>query len=137
MKILLDTNIILDVFLEREPNLEVIEEIFKRIIYQGEIKGYVTANSITDIYYIAAKRLGKNKTKEKMRDLLKLLEIISVDGHDCFTALDFPISDFEDAVVVACGGKVDIDYIVTNDKDFLAVDSKLASTVSAIDFLAL
>ena len=136
MKILLDTNIILDVFLSREPNIKSAEKIFE-LIYQEKAEGYATANSITDIYYVTAKRLGDKPTREALRNLFNLLEIINVDGDDCVRALNFLISDFEDALIVVCADKVDIDYIITNDKEFLRVDSELASVINAEDFLKL
>jgi len=136
MKILIDTNIILDVFLSREPNMKSAEKIFE-MVYNEEIEGFVTANSITDIYYITAKRLGDIPTREALRNLFNLLGIISVDSDDCVDALNLPIPDFEDALVIVCADKIDIDYIITNDQGFLSVDSKLANVITANDFLAL
>ena len=136
MKVLLDTNIILDVFLSREPNAEPAEKIFE-MIYQDKIQGYTTASSITDIYYITAKRLGDTAAREALRNLFNLLGVIAVDGADCVYALDVPIPDYEDALVMVCAGKVDIDYIITNDAEFLRVDSETAQVITAVDFLAL
>ena len=136
MKILLDTNIILDIFLSREPNVKSAEKIFK-LIYQDKAEGYVTANSIADIYYITVKRLGDKPTREALRNLFNLLEIINIDGGDCMRALNFIIPDFEDALIAVCADKVDIDYIITNDKEFLRVDSELASVINSEDFLRL
>lgn len=136
MKVLLDTNVILDVFLSREPNIQAAEKIFE-MVYNEKIEAYTTASSITDIYYITAKRLGDKPTREALRNLFNLLGIIAVDGGDCTVALDLPISDFEDALVFVCAGKVNIDYIITNDNGFLNVDSELANVISPVDFLAL
>ena len=136
MKVLIDTNIILDVLLSREPNIKSAEKIFE-MIYNEEIEGFTTASSITDIYYIISKRLGDTPTREALRNLFNLLGIISVDGDDCVDALNMPILDFEDALVIVCADKIDIDYIITNDQGFLSVDSKLASVITAYDFLTL
>ncbi|MTJ16357.1 PIN domain-containing protein [Dolichospermum sp. UHCC 0299] len=54
MKILIDTNIILDYLLEREPFLPDAEMLFQAID-SGQIIGYVTATTLTDIFYIARK----------------------------------------------------------------------------------
>jgi len=136
MKVLIDTNIILDVFLSREPNIQAAEKIFE-MVYNEEIEGFTTASSITDIYYITAKRLGDKPTREALHNLFNLLGIISVDGGDCAGALNIPIPDFEDALVIVCADKIDINYIITNDQGFLSVDSELASVIAADDFLAL
>jgi predicted nucleic acid-binding protein len=134
MKILLDTNIILDVFLSRDPHVEAAEKIFK-LIFQGKIRGYTNASSITDIYYIVAKRLGDKPAREALRNLFNLIEIISVDGDDCIRALNLAIDDFEDALIAVSADKIKIDHIVTNDTKFLNVDSELAPTMTADDFL--
>lgn len=136
MKVLLDTNVILDVFLSREPNIQASEKIFE-MVYNEKIEAYTTASSITDIYYITAKRLGDKPTREALRNLFNLIIIIAVNGGDCAGALDLPVSDFEDALVIVCAGKVNIDYIITNDNGFLNVDAELANIISPVDFLAL
>jgi predicted nucleic acid-binding protein len=135
VKILLDTNVILDFLLEREVEIKSADEIFK-LTFKDKIKACATANSITDIYYIAVKKLGDIKTREALRELFNLLEIISVDGSDCIIAVNLPISDFEDGIIVVCADKADIDYIITNDKDFLSIKSQ-SSILTPAEFLKL
>ena len=136
MIILLDTNVILDHILSREPYAESVGKIFN-MIGREEIEAAVTVNSITDIYFIVSKRLGDTSARKALRDLFNILVIISVDGDDCISALNLSMSDFEDAVVVVCADKDDIDYIVSNDKLFLQVDSALAQVISPDNFLSL
>ena len=92
---------------------------------------------ITDIYYIVKKRLGDAPAREAVRHILNIFSVINVAGNDCVNALDLPISDFEDAVSAVCAKKDDVDYIVTNDKEYLQVNPKLARVVSADNFLNL
>ena len=66
------------------------------------------------------KRLGNSATREALRNLFDLLGVITVDGADCIHALDIPITDYEDALVMVCADKAGIDYIITNDTDFAA-----------------
>ncbi len=136
MRVLLDTNIILDLFLSREPNIKAAQRIFA-LAAQEKMEACATASSVTDIYYITVKRLGDRATREALRDLFNLITIINVDGNDCVAALDSLIPDFEDALVAACAGKSDVQYIITNDSDFLKADSESASIISAERFLAL
>ncbi len=136
MRVLLDTNIVLDLFLTREPNVKAAQKIFA-LVAQEKIAACATASSITDIYYITAKRLGAAATREALRDLFNLVTIINVDGNDCVQALASIIPDFEDALVAVCANKSDVEYIVTNDIDFLKADSGAASCISAEKFLAL
>ena len=131
---LVDTNVILDFFLSREPENKNATMLFEQI-YQEKIEGLATASSITDIYYIMAKRLSADQTREAIYDLLNILEIIPVDGYDCSKALDLPIPDFEDALIVSCAKKADVQYIISHDKDFLRTDTDLVPVITAADFL--
>jgi predicted nucleic acid-binding protein len=134
VRILLDTNVILDHILSREPNAKNVEKIFD-MICKDEIEAAFTANSVTDIYYIVSKRLGDVTARETLWNLFNVLVIIGIDGNDCVSALNLPITDFEDAVVVVCAGKDNFDYIVTNDREFLQTDSNIARVVSPDDLL--
>ncbi|MDR2736597.1 MAG: PIN domain-containing protein [Gracilibacteraceae bacterium] len=133
MNVLLDTNVILDFFLLREPGISEATKIFE-LVYREKIEAFTTSNSITDIYYITAKRLGDTPARDMLKNLLSILSVISVNGADCITALDLLIPDFEDALVAVCAKKVEIDYIITNDKRFLCIDPRLANVISAEAF---
>ena len=133
ISVLLDSNVILDAVAQRSPFYKNAETIFI-LAAERKIKGYITANSLTDIYYIAKKQLSDLSAREALRYLFKVFYVIAVTGEDCMEALDFDMSDFEDAVVVFCGSKVDVDYIITRDDDFLAVEST-KNVVSPIEFL--
>jgi predicted nucleic acid-binding protein len=136
VKILLDTNVILDHILYREPYAKNVGKIFD-MICKDEIEAAFTANSATDIYYIVSKRLGDTIAREALRNLFNVLVIVGIDGDDCISALNLPMIDFEDAVVAVCANKDNIDYIVSNDKEFLQVDSNIARVVLSDDFLKL
>ena len=119
MNALIDTNVILDFLLYREPQYEDAKKIFE-LTCQDKISAFTTASSITDIYYIVAKKLGSAKAKDSLRNLFNLLGIIPVDGDDCVSALDLPIIDYEDALVSACAHKTNMDFVVTNDANFIS-----------------
>ena len=134
MKLLVDTNIVLDVFLSREKNTNASVEIFE-LIYQEKVDAFITASTITDIYYIVEKRLGNARAREVLQNLINILNIITVEGEDCAQALDIPVSDYEDALIIVCSNKIGIDFIITNDNDFLQVDSELAQIIRPREFL--
>jgi len=138
MKIVIDTNVILDFFLSRQPYAPNAKLLFT-MVYKGQINAYVTANSVTDIYYISTKKLGKFSARKVVKNLLKVVDVISVDGDDCISALDFPIQDFEDSLIVTCAIKEKINYIVTNDKDFLqtSLSNKNINIINLHDFINL
>ena len=133
MNIMLDTNVVLDDILNRMPNAISAKSLID-MIAEDKISGYISANSITDIYYIAGKHLGNFIAKEIIRDLLINFHIVSVGGQDCLDALDLPMADFEDALVVVCAKNARLDYIVTNDKGVLGNDLPVPP-ISPSDFL--
>jgi predicted nucleic acid-binding protein len=86
---------------------------------RGKAKGAVTANTITDIYYILRKHLDKEALKTALRGLMELLEVVDVTGSECRAALDLSMDDYEDALLACCAENWEADCIVTrNTKDF-------------------
>ncbi|MDR0653964.1 MAG: PIN domain-containing protein [Synergistaceae bacterium] len=111
MKALIDTNVILDAIAAREPFRRDAEKIIM-LIAAEEAEGYITANSVTDIYYIARKHLPENDAREALRRLFCVFSIIDVRGDDCLSALSLPVDDFEDAVLTVCGYRAGVDLTV-------------------------
>jgi len=134
MKVLLDTNVVLDAIAKREPFWVNAQKIIN-LILDNKLEGYVTANSITDIYYIAQKNLSRNDLYNALHSLFKIFDIIDVFGTDCRKALDFPLDDYEDALLAVCGDRAAVDYIVTRDEEFLRQAKN--SVIAPADFLRL
>jgi len=119
MKILIDTNIVLDVLLRRTDFFDASYNVLK-LATLGKVEALVTANSITDIYYILY-RANKDivKSKDAIVQLLSLVGIADVLASDIMTALSSKVTDFENALVGAIAKRAKADYIVTrNTKDF-------------------
>jgi len=123
MKVVIDNNIALDALLGRRPFNEAAEKIL--IACADAHKGYLSVNSLTDIFYVLRKFMDTSSAKTAVAKLIGLLEIISVDTEDCLNALSLPIDDFEDALVVICSKKAGADCIVTRDEEFLMVNSDI------------
>ena len=119
MKILVDTNVIIDALASREPWNKTAENIFL-LAANHIVDMYITASSATDIYYLIRKCLHNTETaKQTMRKLYSFVGILEVTGTDCLRALDTTIKDYEDAVVEQVAFRNDMDYIVTrNIKDY-------------------
>ena len=117
MRVFLDTNIILDYILEREPSIKITDEIIN-LILSGLVQGYTSTNCLTDIFYISSKTMGKKVAKDTLLKIIDMLIVISVDCDDCMIALNLPITDFEDAIAIVCASKADVEYIITNDNGF-------------------
>jgi predicted nucleic acid-binding protein len=118
LKILLDTNIVLDVLMDRMPFADSAVELFSKV-EDGTIIGYLCGTTITTVYYLASKAVGAARAQEEIRKLLTLFEVAPVNRHVLEAALVADFNDFEDAVIHEAGCHVGTDAIVTrNKKDF-------------------
>jgi len=115
IKALIDTNVILDVALKREPFFKDSSRIFECIDDQS-LEGYITASSITDIYYIASKQRDKLLARSFLLNLIQILEIIGVDKDIVIQALESDMADFEDAIQAFSAKYNSIDLIITRNK---------------------
>lgn len=122
MKLLIDTNIILDVVLEREQWFAEAAQLLSRI-EEGRAQGYLAGHSVTTVYYVVEKTRDERTARQAVSDLLDILTVVPPTDAVLRRALSLPMTDFEDAVQVACALKVGADYIVTrNRRDFEGVD---------------
>ena len=118
MRVLFDTNVILDVLLDREPFSTQSAEMLSKA-ETGELSGYVCATTITTIFYLCRKAVGKDKASQHIHILLSILEVAPVNRRVIEAALDANFSDFEDAVLSESAVLISANAIVTrNQKDF-------------------
>ncbi|MCD8120342.1 MAG: PIN domain-containing protein [Lachnospiraceae bacterium] len=135
MKVVFDSNVLLDAIGGR-ADYEVAQNLFLAVA-QEMMEGYVTANSVTDIYYISKKILGDADARTAIRNLIALFDVIPIDGEICENALDLSMSDFEDAIVSVCASDVDADYIVTRDDGFLKAEGNTVTAINPYDLFSL
>ena len=128
MKILIDTNIILDAYLSREPWYEVAEKIILACA-EDKIAGYISASSVTDIYYFLNKELqNTDQAKQALLKLITILGVLDVTGTDCKKAFELKMPDYEDALLACCGKRHKVDFIITrNLNHFKGSPVKVAS----------
>jgi predicted nucleic acid-binding protein len=134
VKVVIDNNVIVDALLPNKAFGTEAQEILRRASMK-EIDGFVGANSLTDIFYVLRKEHGTDDTKEMLRRLLVILDIIGLEPEDCARALASPMPDFEDAVVEVCAKKIGADCIVTRDAAFIKAASEV-KVVSPAELLA-
>lgn len=115
MRVLIDTNIVLDFLQERQPFVEDAASLFEKID-AGEVEGLIAATTITNIYYIIRKAAGAIVAQDAIVQLLTDLQICAVDRNILEGAIILNFQDFEDAVQCACGLAHRVDAIVTRDK---------------------
>lgn len=118
MKLLIDTNVILDLVLNR-TNAAASASLFRKISIAKD-SAYITASSVTDLFYIIRKETHNiNFSYSIMEKILKMVSVITVTESDICTALMLKWNDFEDCVQYVAARRNDIDYIITNNtKDF-------------------
>lgn len=132
MKVLVDTNIILDVLLDREPFVEDGMALFE-LIEAGKIQGFIAATTITNIFYILRKMLGRDVAIEAIRRLLLSFECCAVNRQVVEWAISKNLKDFEDGVQAACAVIGQLDAIVTRDtSDFVDVSLPVFSIAELI-----
>lgn len=119
MKILFDTNVLLDVLLSREPWYRDRYTLWQ-YHDQAKIRGYVTATTLTDIFYIARRYSGPEGALKAVESCLVAFPIIAVGRDELEEALQLPGKDFEDNLQIACASLMDLDVIVTrNAEDYV------------------
>lgn len=115
MKLLIDTNVILDVLLKREPFYKTGAVLLK-LSERKDIQEFVSASAVTDIFYIANRTM---KNKAAVRELLcKLLQVVSVavvSEDEIHKALELEWNDFEDSVQYSVALLSNMDAIVTRN----------------------
>ena len=127
MKVVIDTNIVLDVVGSRQPFF-VQSHAVMQLVAEGKVGGAITANTVTDIYYVLRKHLDNQVLKAALRGLMELVEVLDVNGEECLAALDIPMKDYEDALLTCCAKNWKADYIITrNRKDFVSSPVKAIS----------
>lgn len=119
MKILVDTNVVIDALIGRQPYFDNADKIIK-LCADKKVQGYLAAHSIPNLFYILRKSMS---LEERRHVLLQLCDIFIVEGIDSvkiITAIENrSFLDFEDCLQDECAISVGADYIVTrNVKDF-------------------
>lgn len=118
MKILIDTNVIIDYLVDRTPFADHAERVLE-LCRSGDVEGLLTASAVTDIYYVVRKAAGREKTLEAIRTLCSVLDIADVRKTDLLGAMELDMPDYEDALAAQCARRVKADCIVTrNIADF-------------------
>ena len=119
MRVLIDTCVIIDALQSREPFKDDAEKIFI-LAANKRFDGFITAKSVTDIYYLVHRATHSDKdTRKILSNLFVIFEPIDSAGLDCLKAISSEISDYEDAVMSETALRTEMEYIVTrNIKDY-------------------
>lgn len=113
-RVLVDTNVALDVLLERQPHFTASAAVWSAI-EMGTAQGYLAAHGITAIHYLARRQLGIRRARRVIMALLQVFRVAPIDENTLREALDHEGNDFEDAVTAAAARLAECDAIVTRD----------------------
>lgn len=135
MKVLIDTNIIIDFALERQPFYNESEQVFL-FAQQRQIEGYVSASTFGDLYYIIRKNKGRDWTLTFLNRLASVCQVATVDEAVISMALTANFRDFEDAIQYSTTIVNQLDAIVTRDAaDFPVSTTRILTPTQLIQEL--
>ena len=118
MRVLIDTNVILDVLTNREEFAGDAVKVFK-LCEVRRLEGYISALTLPNLVYIMRKELKREQVKDVVEKLSLLFGIVDLREEDVKRAADMDIPDYEDALQCVQAARIKADFIVTrNLKDF-------------------
>ena len=115
MRVLIDTNILLDVLLNRQEFVGTSVAVLRPLL-QRKFRGFVAATTLTNMYYIVRRVSGKQEALATVDKTLAWCAIASVNRRVLGVARSSGMTDFEDAVQAAAAQDFGIDIVVTRDK---------------------
>jgi len=120
MKVLLDTNIIIDYLEEREPFYANSYRVIQ-LGLESEIETIMSAGAVKDVYYLIKQFLKDDvKARECIFLISNYIKIVNTTAEDITSAVILYMPDFEDALIAAAARREKADYIITrNEKDFI------------------
>ena len=135
MTVFLDSNIVLDILLKTPEFYNESKSVLTILDTHPDIDYFISASSITDIFYIVNKKIDdKEKTKQYLSELLEIISIAGIDEVCIKNALNSSWKDFEDSVQNESAIQIRADYLVTrNTKDF---KSSFVEVITPSEFLA-
>ncbi|MBI4907137.1 MAG: PIN domain-containing protein [Acidobacteria bacterium] len=135
MKVLVDTNVILDVLLERQPHCIAAAELWS-LLERGFAVGFVAAHAITTVHYLTRKQGDSRRANALIRDLRSVFRVATVDEAALDLALTLERADFEDAVTEAAGLQVGCSLLATRDpKGFRNSRIRVVSPETAVQVI--
>lgn len=118
MRVLLDTNVVLDVLLKRKPWQAAAAALWQAVD-GGRLTAYIPASAVTDIFYVARKLTDLVRARQSVQVCLDAFNIGTVDRAVLERAQALSGSDYEDNVQIACAEFNELDAIVTrNPSDY-------------------
>lgn len=130
---LIDTDVLIDVALDRHPHSETASELLDQL-EQGMGTAWVAWHSISNLYYIVSPVLGRPGTRDFIRELTRFVGVAPADAEGIRYAAELPMTDFEDAMQVAAARACGAQCIVTrNIRDYARSPISAVNPLRAIE----
>ena len=134
-RILLDTDILLDVALDRAPHVEAAAALLDYLEQHPGV-GFMAWHTVSNFYYLVVPRHGRDETRELLLDLSRFVEVAATDTESLRVAGRLPMRDFEDAMQVAAAQACAAEIIATrNTRGFRASPLKARTPIQVLDHL--
>lgn len=132
MVVLVDTNVIIDFLITREPFYGTSSEVIKKCA-EKELVGYIAIHSIPNLWYILRK-IPEEKRRKWLSDICEFLHVAGVSHEDVVKAIEMTeFKDFEDCLQDRCAERIGAEYIISrNVKDY---EGSVVPAVSPEEFL--
>lgn len=136
MDVLIDTNVILDWFLERENFFEDSSKVIYKCWF-GNIKTYITVHSICDIFYLMKRTFSLDEKKNMISLLLNKCEVMEDSKTDIQTFVESEVyDDLEDFLQIQCAQNLKLNYVITrNIKDFENCSVKVVTPTEFLELI--
>lgn len=124
LNLLIDTNVVLDVFLRREPFFEMSDRAVTLSRRYSDVNSFISASTVTDIYYLTYKALKNHQVVRGLfKDIFEFVEVVDVTEKDIHAAFALNWKDFEDSVQYAVAKSNHFDAIVTRKMEGFDADN--------------
>ncbi|PHS31975.1 MAG: ribonuclease [Sulfurovum sp.] len=134
-KVLLDTNIIVDIFDDKRKSSEATIGVIKKMLEEGTTL-YVNSDTLTTTFYLlrSQRKMTFTEAINAIKETSVFCELISIEKNDVLKTIslceteDTLFKDYEDTLQYVCAKKVDAELILTNDKGFVSLDIEVSGT---------
>jgi len=132
MIVLLDTDVLIDIALDRTPHAEAATQLLEDLENRRG-KGFVAWHSLSNFYYLVSPTKGTSQTRDYLNDLIRFIDIAPTTRESFHAACQMPMKDFEDAMQVAAAIACGADVIATrNLRDYTRASMKVATPMTLI-----
>ena len=132
---LLDTDVLIDLALDRRPHADAASELLDRL-EQGARNAFIAWHTVSNFYYLVSPSRGSKGARDFIVELTRFVAVAPAGTEALHYAAALPMPDFEDAMQVAAARACGARYIVTrNVKDYRRSPIPALSPQDALDEL--